>query len=180
MKTSLLERTYWFFGWTYDFTKLATYLLALILVVHYFFISILVVRGESMFPNFVDGEVLLVDKLSYWTGKPERGDAVAMYFPGESQRRFIKRVVALPGETIKITGGKVYLNGKLFIEGYLSQDLQTLPDLERKLADAEYFVMGDNRNASSDSRSWGTVPESFIIGKVGARLFNLPVSKSEY
>lgn len=174
MKTSFIERIYWFFGWTYDFTKLATYLLAFILVVHYFFVSILVVRGESMVPNFIDGEVLLVNKISYWTGKPERGDAVAMYFPGESERRFIKRVVALPGETIKISAGKVYLNGKIFNETYLPAQLETAPDLERKLSAAEYFVMGDNRGASSDSRSWGTVPESFIIGKVANRLFNLP------
>lgn len=174
MKNTVLERLFWVSGWTYDFTKIATIFLMIGLLSHYFLFSVLIVRGKSMEPNYVDGDVVGVNKIAYIISTPKRGDVVAMFFPGETQKRFIKRVIGLPGETIRIADGLVYVNGTLLVEGYLSPELLTIPNLERKLVEGEYFVLGDNRVASSDSRAWGAVPESFIIGKALVNIAKLP------
>lgn len=126
-----------------------------------------------MEPNYVDGNVLLVNKLAYIADTPQRGDVIAMYFPGEPEKRFIKRVIGLPGETVKISDGKVYVNGKLQVEPYLALELITTPEMERNLVAGEYFAFGDNRAASSDSRAWGPVPRSFIVGKAMTKMFSL-------
>jgi signal peptidase I len=174
MKNTVLEKLFWVSGWTYDFTKIATIFLMIGLLSHYFFFSVLIVRGKSMEPNYVDGDVVGVNKIAYIVSTPKRGDVIAMFFPGETQKRFIKRVIGLPGETIRIADGLVYVNGTLLVEGYLSPELLTIPNLERKLVEGEYFVLGDNRVASSDSRAWGAVPESFIIGKALVNIAKLP------
>lgn len=174
MKSNRVEKLFWYVGWLYDFTKVATIILVVGLLIHYFFLSVLVVRGRSMVPNYQDGDVMLVNKLSYITSSPKRGDVVGMYFPGETQKRFIKRVIALPKETIKIERGKIYINGKKLEEDYLDLKVVTLPEMEKTLAEGEYFVCGDNRSGSSDSRAWGPVPESFIVGKAVTRLLQLP------
>lgn len=176
MKEGLSERLFWFSGWLYDFSKYATILLVAGLIAHYFFYSILVVRGKSMEPNFVDGDMLMVDKISYQVGNPERGDVVAMFFPGEASKRFIKRVVGLPGEKVRVASNKLYINGKLMAERYLPKGTVTVPNLERQLTLDEYFVVGDNRTNSSDSRAWGPVPESYIVGKASKKLFNVGAS----
>jgi signal peptidase I len=174
MKNTVLEKLFWVSGWTYDFTKIATIFLMIGLLSHYFFFSVLIVRGKSMEPNYGDGDVVGVNKIAYIVSTPKRGDVIAMFFPGETQKRFIKRVIGLPGETIRIADGLVYVNGTLLVEGYLSPELLTIPNLERKLVEGEYFVLGDNRVASSDSRAWGAVPESFIIGKALVNIAKLP------
>ena len=126
-----------------------------------------------MEPNYHDGEVLAVSKIAYQIDNPKRGDVVAMFFPGETDKRFIKRVIGLPGETVTIASGAVSVNGQAVPEAYLPKDLATVPDLTRQLTEDEYFVLGDNRSNSSDSRAWGPVPESLIIGKASARLFSI-------
>lgn len=176
-KLPLSERLYWISGWAYDFSKIATVLLFLGLLCHYYFFTILIVRGQSMVPTYQDGQVLSVNKLAYVFGQPQRGDVVAMYFPGETQKRFIKRVVGLPGETVTIFGGHIFINNSPLPEAYLSHDVVTVPDLQRTLVEGEYFVVGDNRSNSSDSRAWGPVPESFIIGKAVGRIWSLPGGK---
>lgn len=172
-RSSLAERFYWVSGWVYDFSKIATILLLVGLATHYFFFTALIVRGKSMLPTYEDGQVLAVNKITYLTSTPHRGDVVAMFFPGETEKRFIKRVVALPGETVVIKGGRLYINNLLQLEPYVRKGVITVPDLERTLVAGEYFVMGDNRNNSSDSRAWGPVPESFIVGKVVGHLGKL-------
>lgn len=174
MKNTVLERLFWFSGWAYDFTKVATIFLMAGLLCHYFVFSVLIVRGKSMEPNYIDGDVVGVNKIAYVVSTPKRGDVIAMFFPGETQKRFIKRVIGLPGETVHIEEGLVYVNGAVLVEDYLSPDLLTIPNLERKLVEGEYFVLGDNRIASSDSRAWGAVPESFIIGKALVKLAKFP------
>jgi len=169
-RRDLLERLYWTSGWVYDFSKLATTLLIVGLITHYFLYTVLVVKGKSMEPSYIDGEALTVNKISYLVSKPKRFDVVAMYFPGETEKRFIKRIIGLPGEKISVKDGRVYVNDVLLGEKYLSSSLITAPDSEKTLQKGEYFVMGDNRLVSSDSRAWGPVPKSFIVGKVGARL----------
>lgn len=126
-----------------------------------------------MEPNYSDGQVLIINKIAYLISDPERGDAVAMYFPGEKEKRFAKRIIGLPGEKVKVNGGRVFINDNLLPEPYLT-GVETLPALERTLQSGEYFVMGDNRLASSDSRAWGAVPSSFMIGKIGNEIFRLP------
>jgi len=121
------------------------------------------VEGYSMEPNFHDGQYLIIDKVSYYFSAPARGDIVVFRFV-PSQRDFIKRVVALPGETVEVRDGRVLVNGQPLAEDYplhpavYSWGPATVgPD--------EYFVLGDNRGNSSDSHSWGMLPKSEIIGK---------------
>lgn len=173
-----IERLFWVSGWIYDFSKIATIFLIIGLVAHYFFFTVLVVRGKSMEPSYEDGQVLLIDRVNYRFQSPQRGDVVAMYFPGETERRFLKRLVGLPGETIAIKGSKVLIDGVALDEAYLPEATVTSPDLERKLQANEYFVLGDNRSVSSDSRAWGPVPKSFLAGKVRQPLLSLPQSNA--
>jgi len=174
MPPKKIERLFWVTGWIYDFSKIATVLLIVGLLIHYFFFTILIVHGTSMLPNFTDGEVLVINKITYRYQIPERGDVVAMYWPGETQKRFIKRIVGLPGETVTVDGGRVYINSKLLPESYLDRSVTTSNEQVRTLQTDEYFVLGDNRSSSSDSRAWGPVPKSFLIGKIGPELFHLP------
>lgn len=177
VRPTIAERLFWITGWIYDFSKIAITLLLIGLVVHYFFYSLLVVRGRSMEPNYVDGDVLVINKIAYLVGKPERGDVIAMFFPGETEKRFIKRIIGLPGETVKVSDGKVYINNQLLTEPYLPSDVTTIPDSTRTLEPGEYFAFGDNRAVSSDSRAWGPVPKSFIIGKIAAHLLTISSSQ---
>lgn len=172
-KEGFLERLFWFFGWAYDFSKYAAVLLVVGLLTHYFFYSVLVVRGISMEANFNDGDVLVVNKISYQIDTPKRGDVVAMFFPGEASKRFIKRIIALPNELVTIKDSQVFIDGKMLPEIYLTQGILTLPNIERQLTADEYFVLGDNRIASSDSRAWGPVPESYIIGRANNKIFSI-------
>ncbi len=172
-----IEKLYWLFGWAYDFSRVATILLVVALVVNYFFFSVMVVRGQSMAPSYTDGNVQLIDRIIYTLRLPQRGDVVALRFPGEPNQRFVKRIVGLPGETVRVTNGQVFINGQLLAEQYVPADMKTLPDTSKKLVSNEYFVMGDNRAVSSDSRAWGPVPKSFLIGKVEKRLLNVVKEK---
>jgi signal peptidase I len=174
MQGTKAEKLFWYTGWLYDFTKIATILLVLVILANYFIVSVLVVRGKSMDPNFKDGDVLVLNKLVYLLSPPQRGDVVGMYYPGETQKRFIKRVIGLPGEEIEVRGGKVYANGQLIEESYLDASVITLPNLKRTLQKGEYFVFGDNRANSSDSRAWGPVSKSFIVGKATVKVLSLP------
>lgn len=174
-----LEKIFWMGGWIYDFSRFATTLLIVGLLTHYFIFSVLIVRGKSMEPNYLDGGVFSVNKFSYLVDRPHRYDVVAMYFPGETEKRFIKRVVGLPYEKVSVSSGKVYINDQPLPEQYLDSGIATVPDMEMNLSEGEYFVMGDNRNVSSDSRAWGPVPRSFIVGKVGFAIFDKQGIKSD-
>ncbi len=170
----MADRLFWVSGWIYDFTKVATVFLVVGLVVHYFFFTVLIVRGRSMEPNYVDGQLLVINKISYLVGQPARGDVVAMFFPGETENRFIKRIIGLPGEKVRVTDGKVYINDVQLDQSYLATTVITTPNTERQLQPGQYFVMGDNRSVSSDSRAWGPVPKSFLLGKITTSLAHLP------
>ncbi len=121
------------------------------------------VEGDSMQPTMKPDQYVLVDKISYRLGEPQRGDIVVFRFPFSSQRDFIKRVVGLPGETVSITGGVVTVNGQPLAEPYVSAP----PTYQGTwtLAPNEIFVLGDNRNNSSDSHSWGPLEEEFLEGR---------------
>jgi len=152
---------------------------AIIIPVRYFLVQPFYVKGASMEPNFYDHEYLIIDELSYRFRIPERGEIVVFRYPREPSQFFIKRVVALPGETVEITGGEVVIyntehpNGLKLDEEYLTE---TTSGKERvTLGPDEYFVLGDNRDSSLDSRSFGALNKDNIIGRVWVR--GLPLSR---
>jgi len=129
-----------------------------------------------MYDNFHDGEYLLTDKVTYRFRSPERGDVVVFKAPQNEDYDYIKRIIALPGDTVKISGGQVFVNNTLINEsGFLDARITTHAGLYAKegqnvtIPAAEYFVMGDNRNNSSDSREWGPVPAANLVGRTWLR-----------
>lgn len=162
---------YWFGGWVYDFTKIATIFVFAFLLTHYFFFTIFIVNGASMDTTLANNDMMFVNRIYYKNHPVARGDIIALYFPGEVEKKFVKRVVGLPGETVTISEGSVSINGVLISEPYIN-GVQTKPDQTVVLEGDEYYVMGDNREVSSDSRIWGPLPKNYIIGKADHRLFN--------
>jgi len=156
---------YWFGGWIFDFTKAVVFGLFVILILHFFVFTVIVVSGPSMNDTHHDGDVMFLEKISYWFNSPKRGDVVGIYFPSAGPRRLIKRVIGMPGEEITITKGKVYINGKELSEEYLKNNTQTIAETKITLKSDEYFVMGDNRANSLDSRIYGVLPKSAFVGK---------------
>lgn len=161
--------------WTEGFKLLRDVFLIIVVFILFgvFFVQPVVVEGTSMLPQLHDGERLLVNKLVYYRlqsvswGHIERGDIVVFWFPNDPDKSYVKRVIGLPGEVVEIRNGKVYVDGKELVEDYLDTEYnQSLPsEAAKKVADHHYFVMGDNRDNSSDSRYWGLVPEKYIYGK---------------
>ena len=148
-------------------------ILAIVAVIaHFFFATIFIISGESMEPNFHDKQLILVEKIGYFTHAPKRGAVIGLRFLGDPEyRKYIKRIIGLPGETIEIKEGRVFINNSKLLEVYLPTELQTEPDMKKVLGDDEYFIMGDNRNNSSDSRVWGVLPQKEIIGRAWAVLW---------
>jgi signal peptidase I len=129
-----------------------------------------------MEPNYKDGELVIVDRTRYTFGIPQRGDVIGLKFPGQpTKKKFIKRIVGLPGEHIKITGKNVFIDGKKYTEDYLPLYLEQNDYVDVTIAQDQYFVMGDNRGVSSDSRKWGTVPRKNIVGRAYLRIW--PIEK---
>ncbi len=121
------------------------------------------VESVSMYPTLNPGEYVIVNKLSGWVGAIERGDVIVFELPSDPEQRFIKRVIGLPSEQVRISEGRVFIDGQALDEPYL-QGLAGFSGVWQVSADS-YFVMGDNRNNSSDSRSWGGVPVELVIGE---------------
>ena len=130
------------------------------------------VSGLSMFPTFNDGDYILTDKVSYRFGSPKVGDVIVLKNPRNEEQDFIKRIIALPRDTIMVEGSSVYVNGQKLSEEYLVDDISTRAGNflqegnEIKAGPNQYFVFGDNRNHSSDSREWGSVTKEEIVGRV--------------
>ncbi len=133
------------------------------------------VEGTSMLPQLENGERIFVNKFIYSFDSIHRGDIVVFWYPDNPSQSFIKRVIGLPGDTIKVVSGHVYINDKLYNEPYLSRDrTQQMYNFgPEKVKQYHYFVMGDNRDASNDSRAWGEVPEKYIYGKAMFRYWPL-------
>lgn len=135
-----------------------------------------IVSGESMVDTFQSGEYLIVDQVSYYLNDPARGDVIVFRYPRDPSKFFIKRVIGVPGDTIRIEDAQVTIinethpDGIVLDEPYI-KSMQPAAITEETLGEREYFVMGDNRDQSSDSRSWGVLQEDRIIGRAWLRLF---------
>jgi signal peptidase I len=139
-----------------------------------------VVSGSSMVPNFHNRDYLIIDRLSYRLHLPSRGDVIVLRFPKDPSQFYIKRIIGLPGEKVKITQGHVFIlnidypQGVELTEPYLDSEVKTTSVRSEpvNLGSDEYFVLGDNRPASSDSRAWGILPRGDIVGKVWLTVFS--------
>lgn len=135
-----------------------------------------------MEPNFQTGEYLLIDELSYDFRDAKRGEVIVFHYPLDTSKYYIKRVIGLPNETIEIKNGKITIynsssqNGFLVVENYIPSNFTTEGDIKKKLGKDEYFVLGDNRPYSSDSRRWGVLPKSDIVGRAWIRAW--PIAKT--
>lgn len=152
--------------------------LGLALFIRFFIAAPYVVSGASMEPNFHDWQYLIVDRISYDVGAPARGDIIVFDLPQNESRALIKRIIGLPGETVVLSGAKVTIineghpQGFTLEEPYLdSANLTDTDELTMKLGADEFFVLGDNRRVSADSRVWGSLPRKDIVGRVLLRLY---------
>lgn len=160
-------------GIFFDLAKWVILSIVVLVLVGSFWYTIFIVDGVSMEPNFNDREVVILDKTFFRGGKePERGQSVVVQYPGDPEnRRYVKRVIGLPGENLAISGGKVYINESLLDERYLPVYFVTEPEGSWSLKENEYFLMGDNRANSNDSRYFGPVEKRFFIGRAVAVIF---------
>jgi signal peptidase I len=121
------------------------------------------VDGESMVPTLVSGEYVIVSRLNYRFNSPQRGDIIVFHFPRDPKEEYIKRIIGLPGDEVQVSAGQVYIDGQLLKESYLDVKMDYTGTW--RVPASQLFVLGDNRNNSSDSHDWGTVPMDYVVGK---------------
>jgi len=169
-----------FFSEIKDFSletvKIVVISLIVIVAIRTYVMQPFFVSGKSMEPNFHDGDYLIVDEISYRLDEPKRGDVIIFRYPKNTKEFFIKRIVGLPGERVEIKDSGITIYNNENQEGmtldediYIPLDTKTTGSYDTILKDDEYYVLGDNRNASADSRIWGALEEHFIIGKAWVR-----------
>ena len=167
----------------WQITKVIIVSILVVLFVRYYIAEPFFVKGASMESTFVDGDYLLINEIGYRLNSPKRGDIVVFRYPLDQSQFFIKRIIGLPGETIEVSDNTVKIislsntEWKILKEDYLDKTQKTLGSVMVKLKDNQYFVMGDNRLHSSDSRQWGILDKKFIDGKVTMRLWPLNTTK---
>jgi signal peptidase I len=126
------------------------------------------VEGTSMMPTLDDQERIFINKFIYRLhfGKIDRGDTVVFWFPGDPTKSYIKRVIAVPGDRVEVNQGAVIVNGQALVENYVPEEYRDQSSMAARIVPAEeYFVLGDHRSSSNDSRAWGMVPRHYIYGK---------------
>lgn len=159
-------------GLILEIVKVIVISLAIIIPVRYFLIQPFMVKGGSMEPNFFDNEYLIVDEITYRFNEPQRGDVIIFRYPRDTSTYFIKRIIGLPGEKIEIRDSNVYVFNdtnpggvRLDESEYLPPGTRTPGSVSVLLDDNEYYVLGDNRSSSLDSRNFGPLSEVFLIGR---------------
>ncbi len=166
-----------FFASVLEVFEIALVAVGAVFVIRSFLVQPFLVSGSSMVPNFKNGDYLLVDELTYRFRSPERGEVVVFRYPNDQSTYFIKRIIGLPGERVVIKDSKITVyngassGGFVLAESYLPKSVYTNGDEEFKLKEGQYLTLGDNRSYSFDSRSWGMLPRSDIVGLVRLRLW---------
>jgi len=164
-----------------DALKILLIALAIVIPVRMLLFQPFVVKGNSMEPNYHSADYLIIDEVSFKMRSPQRGEVIVFNYPKDPSQRYIKRIIALPGETIEIRNGEVFISmnsgsevkvdESLYITDKVREEWKTgLSYGPATLGENDYFVMGDNRNYSSDSRKWGFVPMKNIVGRILVRL----------
>jgi len=182
-------------GFFLDIIETVVIALSIFLIIYLFVASPHQVNGQSMVPTFQSGEYVLSDKVSYKFGNPKRGDVIVFHAPESANCPkgtgcdFIKRVLAVPGESVEVRDDVIWINGQKLPEEYIPDEYETLPGPATRgkavaLGTDEYFVSGDNRPYSSDSRAWGAITKNDIVGKAVFRYWPLkvvgPISHANY
>ena len=167
-----------------ELLQVALIVTAIVLPIRYFLVQPFYVKGASMEPNFEDRQYLIIDELTYRFRLPERGEICVFRYPNDPSQFFIKRIIGLPGETVSVSGGSVTITTvqgktqKLDETGYLSPLVLTAGEKSVTLGTDEYFVLGDNRPNSLDSRIFGVLPKKDIVGRVMLR--GWPLTKATW
>jgi signal peptidase I len=170
----------------FEFIQIAVMAAIIVIPIRYFILQPFFVKGASMEPNFHDGEYLIIDEISYRFKDIMRGDVVVFKYPLDQSQYYIKRIIGLPGDTVRVRDGDVLVEPqgqaqRLLLETYLPDQKITYSagggELVFHLKEGEYFVLGDNRKQSSDSRVWGVVKKDLVTGKVLLRAW--PVNEAE-
>jgi signal peptidase I len=159
----------------WEIIKIVIIALVIVIPIRYFLFQPFLVSGQSMESNFEDGDYLIIDEISYRFHEPQRGEVIVFRYPHDLSKRFIKRIIGLPGETVEIKDGKVVIikeNTEVLDESlYLPGGLETQGDIKVSIPENKFFVLGDNRMVSLDSRAWGLLPRQNIIGRVYLRVW---------
>ena len=166
-----------------EILRFAIIALIIVIPIRMFVAQPFIVSGASMEPTFHNGQYLIVDQLSYYTGEPTRGDVIIFKYPKDPSKYFIKRLIGVPGDTVSINGNVITITNETNPEGFELNEpyvahMSPNTTLTEVLGPSEYFVMGDNRDNSSDSRVWGILQENLIVGRAFLRLF--PMDQVDY
>ena len=160
---------------SFDTIKIIVISLIIIIGIRSFVMQPFFVNGQSMEPNFHDGDYLIVNEIGYRLDDPKRGDVVIFHYPNDPSQFFIKRIIGLPGEKIEIKNNEITVYNKEHSDGftldevYLPGNATISKNYSQELKNDEYYVLGDNRVASSDSRVWGVLERHYIVGKAWVR-----------
>lgn len=162
----------------WEIIKILTISVAIVLPIRFYIAQPFIVRGASMEPNFENSQYLIIDEFTYHFREPKRGEAIVFRYPRDPRQFFIKRIIGLPRERIEIKKGVIKVFNSFRTEGFMLEESYlrplgrpTFPDLSTILEENEYFVLGDNRDASSDSRIWGKLERRLITGRAVFRVF---------
>lgn len=155
----------------WGFLKVVFISFLIVLPIRAFVVQPFIVRGPSMEPTYHENEYLIVNEIGYTFSDPKQFEVIVFRFPKKPSQFFIKRIIGVPGQEVIIRQGKVFIDGKEIDEAYLPEGTLTAQDTIMKLDEEEYFVLGDNRAQSSDSRLWGVLPRNHIVGKVWIRVY---------